>query len=85
MDGNFYDSYNDVLYAMYEDVQVGGIVIFDDVMTHTAVMRCWVDFKNDQGLVEELNRIDLHSAWFRKREEVTINALKKKPPQDVNK
>jgi len=30
--GVFYDSYSDVMYAMYEDVAVGGIVIFDDVM-----------------------------------------------------
>ena len=37
VDGNFYDSYSDVLYAMYESVAVGGIVIFDDVMTHQAV------------------------------------------------
>ena len=31
MDANFYDSYADVLYTMYEDISVGGIVIFDDV------------------------------------------------------
>ena len=85
VDGNFYDSYSDVLYAMYESVAVGGIVIFDDVMTHQAVMKCWLDFKKDQGIEEELNRIDYHSAWFRKRNEVKIDASKKHPPQDVNK
>ena len=38
---------------------VGGIVIFDDVFSHAAVMRAWLDFKSDQGLPETLNRIDL--------------------------
>merc|ERR1711977_124406 len=59
IDGNFYDSYADALYYGYDKVPVGGIVIFDDVFSHAAVMRAWVDFKGDQGLVEELNRIDL--------------------------
>jgi len=85
VDGNFYDSYSDVLYAMYADVPVGGIVIFDDVMSHPAVTRCWVDFKNDQGLVEDLIRIDTHSALFRKRKDIKIDASKQHPPQDVNK
>jgi len=85
IDGNFYDSYCDVLYAMYEDVPVGGIVIYDDIMSHPAVMRCWNDFKTDQGVVEELNRIDTPSAWFRKRKAIQIDASKKKPPQDINK
>jgi hypothetical protein len=80
---NFYDSYSDIMYAMYEDVAVGRIVIFDDVMSHRAVMNFWVDFINDQGIKEELNRIDKHSAWFRKRDAVQIDSLKKHPPQDV--
>ena len=58
IDGNFYDSYADALYYGYEKVPVGGIVIFDDVFSHAAVMRAWVDFKGDQGLPETLNRID---------------------------
>ena len=31
IDGNFYDSYADALYHLYELVPVGGIVIFDGV------------------------------------------------------
>jgi len=85
VDGNFYDSYQDSLYYMYGKVPVGGIVIFDDVMSHKAVMRCWLDFKADHGLPEELNRIDVHSAWFRKTKDVTIDMSKMRPPQDVNK
>ena len=52
IDGNFYDSYADALYYGYEKVPVGGIVIFDDVFSHAAVMRAWLDFKGDQGLSE---------------------------------
>ena len=48
-------------------------------------MRAWVDFKGDQGLVEELNRIDRHSSWFRKQKAVQVDKTKKKPPQDINK
>ena len=66
-------------------VPVGGIVIFDDVFSHAAVMRAWLDFKSDQGLSEELNRIDRHSSWFRKLHEVKVDKTKKKPPQDINK
>lgn len=85
VDANFYDSYQDVMYAMYDKVAMGGIVIFDDVMTHKEVMRFWIDFKSDHGLPEELVRIDQHSAWFRKKKSIQIDQRKKHPPQDVNK
>ena len=58
---------------------------FDDVMSHAVVMNFWLDFKKDQGIMEELNRIDKHSAWFRKRDAVQIDASRKHPPQDINK
>ena len=85
IDGNFYDSYHDALYYGYEKIPVGGIVIFDDVMSHDEVMRAWKDFKQDQGLPETLNRIDTHSAWFRKEKLITVDKTKMKPPQDINK
>jgi len=85
VDGNFYDSYQDALYYGYEKVPVGGIIIFDDVMSHPSVMRAWKDFKQDQGLTEDLNRIDQHSAWFRKEIKVRVEMTKMKPPQDINK
>jgi hypothetical protein len=85
VDGNFYDSYQDALYYAYGKVPKGGIVIFDDVMSHPSVMQCWIDFKKDQGLTEDLNRIDTHSAWFRKETEVVIDMSKMRPPQDINK
>lgn len=84
VDGNFYDSYQDAMYYLYENVPVGGIIIFDDVMSHEPVMRFWLDFKKEQGLPEELNRIDTHSAWFRKEKEIQIDFSKMHPPQDAN-
>lgn len=53
IDGNYYDSYQDAMYAMYEDVPVGGIVIFDDFFSHPQVKQFWIDFKSDHGLREE--------------------------------
>ena len=85
IDGNFYDSYQDALYYMYESVPVGGIVIFDDIFSHASVKRCWADFKADHGLTEDLNRIDLHSAWFRKEIDVQIDMSKMHQPKDANK
>lgn len=85
IDSNFYDSYQDALYYLYPKVPVGGIVIFDDVMSHAAVMQCWKDFKNDQGLPEDLTRIDHHSAWFRKTVAIDVDFKHFKPPRDANK
>lgn len=39
VDGNFYDSYQDAMYYMYDVVRIGGIMIFDDVMSHPPVNR----------------------------------------------
>ena len=39
IDGNFYDSYQDAMYYLYEYVPVGGFVIFDDYFTHPPVQR----------------------------------------------
>jgi len=85
VDGNFYDSYQDALYYLYPQVPVGGIIIFDDVMSHKAVMACWKDFKKDQGLPEDLTPIDHHSAWFRKTIAIDVNFTHFKPPRDANK
>lgn len=85
VDGNFYDSYQDAMYYMYESVPVGGIIIFDDVMSHASVMRFWKDFKKEQGLGEDLNRIDKHSAWFRKEKDIVLDWKYFRAPQDVNK
>jgi O-methyltransferase len=84
VDGNFYDSYQDAMYHLYEAVPVGGIVIFDDVFSHPVVKWFWDDFRADQGLPEELVRIDHHSGWFRKTKAVTIDWTKFRRPRDAN-
>ena len=73
VDGNFYSSYRAVMYAMYERVPVGGIVILDDVMSHRNVMRFWLDFVQAYNMPEKLTRIDKHSAWFMKQREVRLD------------
>jgi hypothetical protein len=70
---------------MHESVPVGGIVIFDDVMSHPPVTRCWTDFKREQNLTENLQQIDRHSAWFRKERVVKIDMTHFRAPQDANK
>ena len=86
VDGNFYDSYQDVMYYMYENVLLGGIVIFDDVMAdHSGVLQFWKDFKKEQKLVEEFNRIDNGSGWFRKIKNIKIDWKYFRAPQDVNR
>ena len=85
IDGNFYDSYQDAMYYLYERVPVGGYVIFDDIMTHSKVMRFWKDFKQDQGVAETLHRIDWNSAYFRKTRAVTVDMSRMRAPQDANK
>jgi len=86
VDGNFYSSYQDVLYAMYDKVPVGGIVIFDDVFHYhyKEVLQCWKDFKKNQGISEELVQIDDGSGWFRKQKAVTIDHSKKRTVKEFN-
>jgi len=85
VDGNFYDSYQDAMYYLYDKVPVGGYVIFDDVMSHPAVTRFWNDFKKEQQLPEELTQIDFHSAYFKKTKAVLPNFTFFRAPQDANK
>ena len=68
VDGNFYSSYQDVLYALYDHIPIGGFVIFDDVNAGSdhGVMRAWKDFKAEQGLPEELIPVSKDTAFFRK-------------------
>lgn len=84
IDGNFYDSYQDAMYYLYEYVPVGGFVIFDDYFTHPPAQRFWADWKRDQGAPEELTRIDHHSGYFRKTMEVQVDMARMHPPQDAN-
>ena len=85
VDGNFYDSYQDAMYYLYESVSLGGYVIYDDVFSHNEVMRFWEEFKSEQKLEEELIRIDSFSAWFRKSKNVKLDWSLFRAPQDINR
>jgi len=84
VDSNFYDSYQDAMYYLFDQVSVGGIVIFDDILSHQPVMDLWEDFKKDQQLDIELVQIDYHSAWFRKLEPSNIDWRYFRAPRDAN-
>ena len=59
---------------------VGGIVIFDDVMSHRNVMQFWNDFVRAYDMPEKLSRIDKHSAWFMKQQEVKLDPARLADP-----
>ena len=79
MDGDMYDSTIDILYNLYDLVQVGGYVIIDDL--GWAPMRAFgardavLDFRALHGIEDEAHSIvpsDLTGAYFRKAREVTV-------------
>ena len=78
VDGNFRASYEHVMHSMYENVPVGGIVIFDDVFHphYRDVLQFWMQFKQAHGCPEELVRIDTGGGWFRKTKHVLISQRK---------
>ena len=76
IDGNFYESYQDALYYMWEFVPVGGFVIFDDYVEgkHAPWLgKFWADFKLSHGLREKLHAVDWTSSFFRKERDVRVN------------
>lgn len=78
IDGNFYESYMDALYYMWEFVPVGGFIIFDDLNFRSDLKRQgegdpWADFKARHNLSERLIAIDWTSSFFRKRSNVSVN------------
>ena len=75
VDGNFYTSYQDSLYNLYELVPVGGIVILDDVLSHTSIIEFWNDFTADYDMHEHVHKVPGQEAigWFRKEKHVAID------------
>jgi hypothetical protein len=76
IDGNFYESYQDALYYMWEFVPVGGFVIFDDYVEGKNAPwlgQFWADFKRAHGLSERLLAIDWTSSFFQKKTDVRVN------------
>jgi O-methyltransferase/macrocin O-methyltransferase/8-demethyl-8-(2,3-dimethoxy-alpha-L-rhamnosyl)tetracenomycin-C 4'-O-methyltransferase len=86
IDGNFYDSYQDAFYALYDLVPVGGVVIMDDY-THPTCQAAWADFQADQGFRETVSRIaepDANGGFFIKTHSILVDQGKVRPSRDVN-
>ena len=80
VDGNFYESYEDVFYWLYNLVPVGGVVILDDYGSpekHSCSMFVR-DFWRDYAMTEELHRIDFTGAWFRKAKRVDVDFARRR-------
>ena len=73
IDGNFYNSYQDAMYNLYELVPVGGVVIFDDIIDHVSIQAFWKDFRRDYNLTETFVKVDRGVGWFRKSSAVRID------------
>ena len=76
IDGNFYESYQDALYHMWEFVPVGGFVIFDDYVEGKNAPwlgHFWAEFKRAHGLREQLRAIDWTSSFFQKVTDVQVD------------
>lgn len=84
VDSNFYDSHADPFYAFYENVPVGGYVIFDDIYSHPPVRAFWDDFCRDQGIREKLIQVDKNCGYFKKTRAVKIDQSKRPAFRDAN-
>jgi hypothetical protein len=76
IDGNFYESYQDALYYLWELVPVGGFVIFDDYVEGKNAPwlgQFWAEFKRAHGLREKLRAVDWTSSYFRKETDVKVD------------
>src|SRR5207253_283076 len=83
VDGNFYESHQDIFYNLYDFVPAGGAVILDDYEGHAIVRQFWKDFSKDQRLKEEkLIRIDKYGAYFTRRYFKKVDVSKRRPPRD---
>lgn len=80
MDGDMYDSTVDVLYNLYDLVEVGGLVVIDDFGWRPALSfgarDAVLDFRGLHGIEGDsshaVRNIDGSGAWFRKTREVNL-------------
>lgn len=82
LDGNYYSSHSDPLYALYDRVPVGGFILFDDMKSHPDVKLAWEHFMEDQGFLEEMHLlppIDTCGAWVQKTQDVAVVHSKRRP------
>lgn len=76
IDGNFWLSYHNALYYMWDFVPTGGIIIFDDIPVDTSgksMARAWTEFKSVHNLSEELVEIDWGSSYLTKKSAIKVN------------
>ena len=82
IDGNYYSSYEDAMYQLFDLVPVGGVVIFDDLLDHPEVKAFARDWAADYGVREEffsaIGKGPGGTAWFRKTQQVTVDWSKKR-------
>lgn len=74
IDGNYFESYHDALYYMWEFVTVGGFIIFDDIKAadRTALGKVWLSFRKEHDLQESLIAIDDLSSFFWKVSDIKV-------------
>jgi len=80
LDGDMYDSTVDVLYNLYDLVEVGGFVVIDDFSwtpkTGFGARDAIMDFRQLHGIEGDashaVRNIDSTGAWFRKMREVNL-------------
>ena len=79
LDGDMYDSTADVLYHLYDRVQVGGYVIVDDFGWRSKLSfgarDAIMDFRQLHGIEDDahaIRNIDFSGAWFYKAREVEL-------------
>ena len=76
IDANFYESYEDAFYNLYDLVPVGGIVIIDDYSDKS--VRAFVsDFMSDYGAAQ-IHEVDWTGVWWRKGRAATIDFSRKR-------
>lgn len=79
LDGDMYDSTVDVLYNMYDLVQVGGYIVVDDFGWYSrpsfGARYAIMDFRALHGIEDDahaIRNIDGHGAWFYKAREIRL-------------
>ena len=76
IDGNYYDSYMEVLFNLYELVPIGGYVIFDD-WSFPVVRQALADFAAMFSVLEYPAWVqfpdDLRGVFFRKTATITVD------------
>lgn len=79
LDADWYSSTAECLNYLYEEVKVGGIVIFDDYFAWDGCAKAVHDFLSLNQLADRLHTIDTSIAYIVKSENVVIKKLNPEP------